>query len=377
MADEINPATNPTNEPLPAAENAAGTIFCGNCGAENPAEMRFCGNCGKALVRVAAPVVATSPADGKGEVVKLPVAATGNAALETPPAIPASTLPSAGDGTGMGATTAVAVPAPTAPTPVTPSAPPTPTIAIPADPMARERERDRLLTLANVQRMRGQTGDARQTLQNALHMAEGKATAPIYELIGDLLAGEEKYTDALAAYDQAHQADIARASAERKFATMTLRIADAKAERSIADAMLRGDSIADLITTGALESTGRGKRNAGMAMFLSIIMPGFGQFYNGQIVKGAILVGIFLADLLLIALTPDGEVLTGKMVGIMALSSAGKYVNKPFSPLGVFALIVLAGMWLYAIVDAPFMASKTSAMDEGGKPTVDKTGWEV
>ncbi len=376
MADETQPATEAANESSPVAENAAGTLFCGNCGAANPADMRFCGNCGKALVRVVAPQAPTpnpSPADGIGESTKSTVAATDEGSFETPIPSPNSPPQSAGEG----ASTAVAVPAPTPVSAVTPAAPPKPSVAVPTDPMARERERDRLLTLANVQRMRGQTGDARQTLQNALHMAEGKATAPIYELVGDLLASEEKYTDALAAYDQAHQADLARASAERKFATMTLRVADAKAERSIADAMLRGDSIADLMATGALESTGRGKRNAGMAMFLSMIMPGFGQFYNGQIVKGAILVGIFLADLLLIALTQDGEILTGKMVSILALSTGGKYVNKPFSPLGVFALIVLTGVWLYAIVDAPFMASKTSAMDEGGKPVVDKTGWEV
>ena len=326
----------------------AAVIFCGHCGAENPATMRFCGACGKPLVIVAAPVAAP-------EVAAVPVSPDTPAASLPPPA--------AGKGQYPPANLPVAVPQT-----VKPAA------TIPADPIARERERDRLLTFANVQRMRGQTEGALQTLQDALALVEGQAASPIYELMGDLLVSDKKLPEAQEAYNKAHEADKARASAERKYAKIALQVADAKAERSLADAMVRGESISDLMAEGALESD-RGRRNAGMAMFLSIIVPGFGQFYNGEVVKGLVLVGIFLADLLLLALTPDKNVFTQKIAAIFALSS-GKYANQSVSGIAIFAGIVLVAVWLYSIVDAPFTASKTTSKSDG-KPAIDKTGWEV
>ena len=347
-----------------AGQVAAGMVRCAACGTDNPQAMRFCGNCGQPLTPP--PVPLPEAERGSSETSELPPLPE-RPSLETPPPLLGLPLSTSGRGTG-GGVTPTALPAPT--TSVAP--------AIPADPIARERERDRLLTLANVQRMRGQANDARQTLQNALLLVDGRAAAPIYELMGDLLATDEKWADAQEAYNEAHIADPARASAERKYATMTLRIADTKAERSIADAMMRGESIADLMVSTTAQNGGRGKRNAGMAMFLSVIVPGFGQFYNGDVMKGVILVGIFLADLLLLALTPDKNIFTRKIAAIFALS-AGKYANQPVSALAIFAGLVLVAVWLYSIVDAPFMAAKTANTDsaEGGKPVVDKTGWEV
>ena len=345
-----------------ADEQAETTVFCGACGAKNPAGMRFCGACGTLLVPVAAPAVpppAAVPVPVQTAQIAPPLRAQ---ASEAAPAVPAAHAPVA--------ETSVAVPVPA---PVVPARP-APTV--PADPIARERERDRLLTFANVQRMRGQTGDALLTLEDALLMVEGRAAASIYELMGDLLAGDGKLPEAQDAYNKAHHADKNRASAERKYAKIALQIADSKAERSLADAMIRGDSISDLMAAGALESD-RGRRNAGMAMFLSIITPGFGQFYNGEVVKGIILVGIFLADLLLLALLPDKNIFTRKIAAIFALSS-GKYANQPVSNLAIFAGIVLAAVWLYAIVDAPFSAAKTAKTNTGdNRPPIDKTGWEV
>ena len=244
-------------------------------------------------------------------------------------------------------------------------------------PAARERERDRLLTLANVQRMRGQTAEARATLEQTLTLSEGmppRDIAPTQELLGDMYAVEEDWETACAYYRAAHDLDKTRVSAERKFAALTLRIADSKTEQSLADAMLRGDSIADLMASGALGAN-RGRRNAGVAMLLSMFLPGFGQIYNGELAKGSIFLGIYGATLLYFAVSPDHEIFVKKFAAMLALSH-GRAANAPVSELSVFMGVLLVAVWLYAIVDAPFTASRTPKSEDTG-PVIDKTGWEV
>lgn len=332
--------------------NGSGTT-CAGCGMSNPVSMRFCGNCGKPLT---APVAVAA------------------AAPVTPPPIPAP-LPAV-----VTETPAVVAAAPLSPPSEPPPPLPTPplvTIDIPADPVARERERDRLLTLANVQRMRGQVSDARQTLQNAIALSEGSVpqmVAPTHELLGDMLAAEGRIEEASEAYKQATDADPKRVSAEKKFAQMTLALAEAKGTLNISEAMLRGDSLADLMASGAMGRQ-QGKKNAGVAMLLSLLMPGFGQIYNGQVIKGVVVMGVFLVLLLLITLAPGGSEFLNQFAAIMAL--------KPNTPsrapipgwLPIVGIMVVA-VWLYGIVDAPFMAGKGTVTDPD-RPPVDKSGWEV
>ena len=315
-------------------------IICAACGMSNPVSMRFCGNCGKPL---AAPVAAAVP------VAPLP---------------PAVVVPPPPD---VAEPAAVAVAEP----------PLRVTIDIPADPVARERERDRLLTLANVQRMRGQVSDARQTLQNAVALSEGSApqmVAPTHELLGDMLAAEGRIEEASEAYKEATEADPKRVSAEKKFAQMTLALAEAKGTLNISEAMLRGDSLTDLMASGAMGRQ-QGKKNAGVAMMLSMLMPGFGQMYNGQIVKGVVVMGSFLILLLLITLSPARNELLNQFTSIMALKPSALSRTPMPGWLPIVGIMVVA-IWLYGIVDAPFMAGKGTVTDPD-RPQVDKTGWEV
>ena len=335
-----------TGDDAAGAVAGAEVVYCSRCGTPNPAGNKFCGKCGTTLV--VAPPQAVVLADAAP-------------AVATPPApSPVPTL----------APRPVADPVPP------PSAPPfIPPVNVPADPITRERERDRLLTLANVQRMRGQTSEARVTLGQALVMVEGMKPAqiaPIHELLGDLLLAEERWEEALAEFGRAHYLDNTRAGAERKFASLTLRLAETKANRTVADAMLRGESVVDLMAGGAMES-GRGRRNAGVAMLLSAFVPGFGQFYNGEFIKGAILLGGWLVCVLIFAVSSQRDQFFKKLVGLIALNS--RTANIEVSPLLVCVGIAYTAFFLYSLVDAPFMAAKTPKNATG--PVIDKTGWEV
>jgi tetratricopeptide (TPR) repeat protein len=269
-------------------------------------------------------------------------------------------------------------PAPTGEGPAPPA--PSPPLTGPA----RDRERERLQTLANVQRMRGQLVDARATLQQALALGgePGPGDAPVHEMLGDILAADERWDEAKTAYGTAHALDPRRASAERKFAQMTLRAADAAAERALAEAVLRGEAVpggasgASAAGGGAFGGGARGKRNAGLAMLLSGLAPGFGQLYNGQLVKGLICLGIFFVTLLAIRLSPDGDLLVKQAVSLLA-GQPLRGARGEVSPLLWLLVFLSAAVWLYALLDAPITASKTESSGAAGTAGVDKSGWEV
>lgn len=334
MADDLPPPA-PEN-PVPDAA-AQAPAACPKCGWTSPpgTRMRFCGNCGAALPPEAsdATIVTAEP--------PVPVAA-----------------------------------APAAPSPVISPPAPAPVIAIPADPLARERERDRLMTLANVQRMRGQITEAVATVDQVLLLAEGavpRDIAPIHELRGDLLATLFRWEDARDAYATAHEVDPERAAAERKFATMLLRMSEMKGQGSMADAMLRGDNIRDLMLA---PSAGHiGKRKPGLAMLLSAFVPGFGQFYNGQLVKGLLCLSIFVLALVAIRLSPDSETIVRKLAALVNASPV-QGAARPVSPLLWFLLLLSGVVWVYSFLDAATSAAKSEEGAASG-PGIDKTGWEV
>ena len=252
----------------------------------------------------------------------------------------------------------------------------------PLDPAARERERDRLLTLANVHRMRGQTREAGSALQQALALGgpgDGPGTkaadAPIHEMLGDLLAAQGEDEAARDAYDNAHQLDPARASAERKFAQMTLRLADMKALAALGEAVRKGEAPPPDVV--GLASSAGGKRSAGLALLASLALPGFGQFYNGQFVKGAICLGVFLLTLAAVRLSPDSGTLFAQITSLLAARPAPG-AKGTVSPLLWLLILASGATWLYALADAVTTAGK-GAKPGGGisGPTVDKSGWEV
>jgi hypothetical protein len=363
------------------------SVTCASCGNTNPAGMRFCGFCGGALTPPAQKGVATNAPEEAAPVatsVATTVSVTpiviGGATAAPPPIVPPSpesapatvlSVPAAASPTVepvLAVKPAEALPPAETPGPVAPAKP---EIPIPADPIAREVERDKLQTLAGVQRARGQITDARVTLERVLLLSEGLAArevAPVHEQIGDLLLVEMKLEEAAAAFAKAHEVDPARVSAEKKFANTTLRIADSKAEGNMSAALLRGDSIGDLLA----ESSRYGRRNAGVAMLLSLV-PGFGQFYNGQFVKGAVLLGIFAVALLIISISPDRDELVRNFALTMALKPTS---GGAVSPLTVTMAIMAFGAALYSLVDAPYYAGKVNTSDVPDGPA-DKSGWEV
>ena len=371
-----------------AEEGIKGNV-CPTCGRGNPAGNRFCGFCGATL-----PVAPMAPPPSVQPAVPKP-------ALETPvapvppitPVAPVSVAvnaeaekvePTAAEIAALLAGTAKlpkSAPLKTGPNPPPPAPsrpvvarrapePSSPPLPIPADPIQREREREKLLTQASAFRVKGLVTDARETLQQAVRFFEGRPpqeVAPIYEQIGDLLETEDFADEAMTAYGAAYELDPKRVSADRKKATLALNLATRRNPDAMSAALLRGESIADVLGEGPVT-----RRNAGLAMFLSVVFPGFGQLYNAQIIKGLILLSIAVISLLVISLSADKDSLFRNIAALFALRKGGAAP----SPTMIFFTLAYLIAWLYSIVDAPFFSSKAGG-ETVVKSTVDKSGWEV
>jgi len=218
------------------------------------------------------------------------------------------------------------VPSPAPPEPFTPH----PTIDFPAFRETSEKEReeaDRVLTSAHLARRRGDFAQAERLCRQALELSPGDAVA--LELYGDVLQAVGRVDDALAAYERATQADPARPGPGKKHAELLL-LQDRSVEA------LRFEAV---------------PRNPFVAMLLSTICPGAGQFYNGDAVKGLTLALIGLVCVLAVLWSPWGW-------------SAGRGMNVPFTAV---MLLVFAGDWIYAVVDAK----------RGAEERPSRSGWEV
>ena len=147
---------------------------------------------------------------------------------------------------------------------------------------AEERARaEALLREANALRRREKYADAEAKCKAAIELVP--RDAPGLEMLGDIWQGVARVEDALAAYKRAMEADAKRASAEKKY----------------------GDLLMRQQNWGSVDGE-QVPRNPYVAVFLSALMPGAGQFYNAETSKGFMFLLLDLLAVYLIAWSPFG-----------------------------------------------------------------------
>ena len=207
---------------------------------------------------------------------------------------------------------------------------------------AAEEEAGRRVTDAQIQLRRGQAAEAEQAVRTLLTERPNDPAA--LELLGDIQAGRGEWEAAGASYRSAK----GRASAEAKFAKLTLRRAEDERRAKLGVAYAASD--ASLVGRGDTEG---GRRGIWWGLLGSAVCPGLGQIASGQYVKGGILAAVFVLCLGLFTQLPHGTV-------------RGSY----FGPAFWLVAAVAAGDWLYAVVDAVRASSPPPAASE-------KDGWQV
>lgn len=168
----------------------------------------------------------------------------------------------------------------------------------------------------------------------------------LHEMLADILRDCGKLDAALEEFKTAMKLAPANASLETKYATTTLEIAERERERAIAEDMIANP-----------QKYTKRERSPIMAMVLASVVPGLGQFYNGEMNKGVVILSSFLVFLISFA------ALRSYPRGITTIAEFLSLTNPFVLILGVLAFIA----YVYGLIDAPVRAEKSNKAAQAAK----------
>lgn len=232
----------------------------------------------------------------------------------------------------------------------------------PARDYAAEEQINRLLTVASIQFRRGQTVEAEKAVQELLQSHPGNA--PALELQADILEARGDHEGAQASLKAAIEAEPGRTTAEAKLARAALKRGEQTRMQQMGVAYAASDASLMRLGDGS-------RRSSQWAALASALIPGLGQYVNGETTKGVILAVLYFAIFLVLSLLPDSHGLA-RQISLLFIPSvkAGHVRSEPVSGFAWFLLVLLIADWLYAMIDAASAAKRAAATHE-------KDGWQV
>ncbi|HWP31544.1 MAG TPA: tetratricopeptide repeat protein [Fimbriimonadales bacterium] len=156
---------------------------------------------------------------------------------------------------------------------------------------------------------------------------------------GDILRELGKLEEAKECYERVISKYKGWVSTEKKHAEVVFQLEQAK---SAAEMFLKDMSFAELMNPAGA------RRSGGIAAFLSLLAPGFGQIYNGELVKGIVMLAIAIFSWIM-------------------LFSFG-YVASSVNSVGWFFIIVLVVLYIVSMIDAGASAAKSVASPPPPRP---------
>jgi hypothetical protein len=192
-------------------------------------------------------------------------------------------------------------------------------------------------------------------------LARAKALAPdhpaVLEAEGDLAMAQRRYVQAQQLYKAAFDADRSNARLEEKFATALVKVHTPEyASRHIPDDV---DSIWSFHV----------RRPAWASGLLSALCPGLGQFYNGDWLKGLILLFIQIgiastvihnAWIIADAMARQFGVMNAQGHYVLTADHYGEFTFRLLHSFSTAMLLLLTALWVYSVVDA-IMAARAIA----------------
>ncbi|MDO8682246.1 MAG: hypothetical protein Q7N50_02020 [Armatimonadota bacterium] len=222
------------------------------------------------------------------------------------------------------------------------------------DNLQRRAAVDKLLTMANAHRVRGDLLAAEDACREALAIEpENLRTG---EMLGDILYALGKLQDAMRQYHSLMEQDSSFANAERKYAKVALEIAELEREKQ---------TVKDFIDKPDHSSA---RRNANIALILSFAAPGIGQIYNGELIKGAILFGSFLLSVIVIALSSSTSLFIKQVFTILFTAGSSDDAAPISAQWPSIWLMLFLGIgafsYLASIIDIAVTASRHKRAEE-------------
>jgi hypothetical protein len=221
-----------------------------------------------------------------------------------------------------------------------PPAQPQPASPPPQQPAA-DASLDRLLAEIYVRLRQGLYDEAQTRLEQAKEKAPGHPA--VLEIEGDLLFARRKYREAEAIYRQAFQVDPTNAKVEEKYATALVKVHEPEFLMHV------GPDEDDIWGS-------RIKRPVWASALLSAAIPGLGQWYNGELIKGGsiIVVSVLLAFSPIYTMLKTGNDLFKSSAPI----TMGSLLGPLFTGGNLIIILIMAGLWIYSIIDAILVAKE-------------------
>ncbi len=213
-----------------------------------------------------------------------------------------------------------------------------------------------LLGRATLLRTKGQRAEALQLTQQAIALDEKGWEA--HELAGDLQLEAGRGDFALDSYRKAHELNPSRTALEDKIARAAL----ARAAR------LQTVEMSQALLSGRIKPST--PRKSGFAALMSMIVPGLGQLYNGEAIKGFVLVALWVACFALMGMSLKSQIVVGPASSQGSLYGPsvdlGSIASAMFSGLTAIWSILTLVIWIYAIADAAIVANRANSSDTTG-----------
>jgi len=207
----------------------------------------------------------------------------------------------------------------------------------PAPPPPLDPDVQRLLSEAQLRLRQGVLAGAEQLLAQAKELVPEHPA--VLEMEGDI--AREKGMNALAErlYRQAFQADRGNAGLEEKFATALLKTHQHE-YRDLPDDSTWSDRI---------------RRNPAASGVMSVLLPGLGQFHNGDFLKGAVLIVAWAMLLMFVYYGPIWYTMA-LMKSAHTASFFDAFWSRLFHGGNILLALLLVGVWIYSIIDAAYIA---------------------
>lgn len=205
-------------------------------------------------------------------------------------------------------------------------------------------EIDKLISKANFHRMRGEYIEAEDAFREVLSKDESRTD--MREMVADMLYARGQLQEAKSEYKKIMESCPGNTSAETKYAKVVLEIGEHDYEKLIAKEMLENP-----------QKFAEAPKHPLLSFILSALVPGLGQIYNKELVKGAIILGLFLFSLLIFALSP---VETANLFNTFKVLIGAASKAPQLSPFIALFAIMFVFLYIYAVIDAPIASSKSS-----------------
>ncbi|MEP0765168.1 MAG: tetratricopeptide repeat protein [Fimbriimonadia bacterium] len=218
------------------------------------------------------------------------------------------------------------------------------------DPLSpRPEELEKVLRQAHLHKMRQEKARALEMITRATEMAPEDPDT--WELLGDMLADLGRFDEAQAAYKRCLELAPDRVSVEKKHARAVFYQSEKSYERARMEQIMAGEVSAEVSLV---------PRKPGLALMMGIVLPSSAQFYNGQFVKGGIILAVLVVLSAVLLLNPGFVAAASGFVHLIAARPEREATEALSFPI-LFTAFLWLILYIYSIIDGIVVSARLAS----------------